>query len=299
MSLFVGFDIGGTSIKHMLIDSSYTVLHTGSFETLGPGGPDEALDTMTKIVHAYENQEKQKVQSVGIGCTGPVDIHTGTIQNPYTLPGFEGKSLKERLIPSLGIPVLVENDANTAHVGEIHYCGITQENTMMITFGTGVGVSLRMQGELFRTPGGVHPEIGHMTVSISSPGQCYCSRTNCFEHVMSGTAINAYASATYGMTPEAILEGEDREKATEFLDRMVTATTDAISSLAMIFASEVVILGGGMHQFIGKYILPHVQQRLNAMLPVYGKTTLVEARYGALSGSYGAAVMAAHTIQNL
>lgn len=55
-----------------------------------------------------------------------------------------------------------------------------------------------------------------------------------------------------------------------------------------------------MHQFIGKYMLPHVQQRLNAMLPVYGKkTTLVEARYGALSGSYGAAVMAAHTIQNL
>ncbi len=52
---------------------------------------------------------------------------------------------------------------------------------------------------------------------------------------------------------------------------MVTATTDAISSLAMIFASEVVILGGGMHQFIGKYMLPHVQQRLNAMLPVYGK----------------------------
>lgn len=299
MSLFVGFDIGGTSIKHLLIDSSYTVLHTGSFETLGPGGPDEALDTMTNIVHAYEDQEKQKVQSVGIGCTGPVNIHTGTIQNPYTLPGFEGKSLKERLIPSLGIPVLVENDANTAHVGEIHYCGITQENTMMITFGTGVGVSLRMQGELFRTPGGVHPEIGHMTVSISSPGHCYCSRTNCFEHVMSGTAINAYALSMYGMTPEDILEGEDREKASEFLDRMVTATTDAISSLAMIFASEVVILGGGMHQFIGKYILPHVQQRLNAMLPVYGKTTLIEARYGALSGSYGAAVMAAHTIQNL
>jgi glucokinase len=299
MSLFVGFDIGGTSIKHMLIDSSYTVLHTGSFETLGPGGPDEALDTMISIVHSYEAQEKQKVQCVGIGCTGPVNIYTGSIQNPYTLPGFEGKSLKDRLAPTLGIPVLVENDANTAHVGEIHYCGITQENTMMITFGTGVGVSLRMKGELFRTPGGIHPEIGHMTVSVSSPGKCYCSRTNCFEHVLSGTAINAYATATYGMTPEAILEGEDKGKATEFLDRLVTATTDAISTLAMIFSSELVILGGGMHQFIGNYILPPVQDRLDDMLPVYGRTTLVEARYGALSGSYGAAVMAAHTMQNL
>jgi predicted NBD/HSP70 family sugar kinase len=101
------------------------------------------------------------------------------------------------------------------------------------------------------------------------------------------------------MTPEAILEGEDREKATEFLDRLVTATTDAISTLAMIFSSELVILGGGMHQFIGNYILPPVQDRLDNMLPVYGRTTLVEARYGALSGSYGAAVMAAHTMQNL
>ncbi len=296
MSFFVGFDMGGTSIKHVLIDSQYTIVDKGSFKTLNTKGASGAIEEILHVVDSYASHVNQEIKSVGIGCTGPIDTSSGIIYNPYTLPGFEGHSLRESIEKPLGIPVFIDNDSNTAHYGELVHCKLTTPNSLMITFGTGIGVSARLDGSLYRTPGNIHPEIGHMTVSISSPGTCYCGRTHCFEHIMSGTAINTYARNIYGKRPEEVLEGCNKTSAEEFLNRMVVATTDAISTLAMIFSSETVFIGGGLHAFIGKYVLPPVQEKLTEILPVYGKTTLVEARMGPFAGSYGAAILAAEEI---
>ncbi len=296
MSAHIGFDIGGTSVKYLLMNSRRDILMDGSFPTHGIGGPEEVIRRMILAVRECERKQDLRVKSVGIGCTGPVDISTGVIYNPYTLSGFEGHSLSVPLRRELSVPVVIENDANCAHLGEVEYRKEKEGNTMMIAFGTGIGVSIRMGGKLYRTAGSIHPEIGHMGISVSSPGVCYCGRTHCFEHVMSGTAINRYAKEVYGTSPEHILDGTDRVKAEELLDRMVTATVDAVSTLAIMYAPSVVYLGGGLHSFIGRYVLSPAQQRLDRLLPEYGRTILVETGQGPLAGSLGAAILGAEQI---
>ncbi|MGE0074469.1 MAG: ROK family protein [Sphaerochaetaceae bacterium] len=292
MNLYVGFDIGGTSIKHLVVDQDLHILESNSFPTQSQLGAAGTIKTMVDVVHSYANAYRGTVKAVGVGCTGPVNIETGEIQNPYTLPGFEGHSLSASMEPELGVPVVVENDANTAHVGEVAFSKRQIDNSMMITFGTGVGVSVRLGGSLFRIPGAIHPEIGHISVGVDSDESCYCNKTRCFEHVMSGTAINRYAYETFGRSPEAVLQDSESDEAQAFINRLVTASTDAIVTLSVIFQPEIVFISGGMHGFYCRHVMEPVQERLDRLMPMYGKTTLVEAQMGPDAGCYGAAVIA-------
>lgn len=184
----------------------------------------------------------------------------------------------------------VDNDANTAHVGEVSRLAPAVSNSIMITFGTGIGVSIRMGGKLFRLPGAFHPEIGHISVGVDSPSSCYCGKSRCFENIMSGTAINLYAMDTYGLTPEEVLQNPDSNEYQAFVERMVSAMTDAIISLSILFRPEIIFIGGGMQEFIKNYVMTPVQDRLDSLLPVYGKTVLKETLMGPLVGCYGAAI---------
>jgi glucokinase len=190
------------------------------------------------------------------------------------------------------VPVTVDNDANTAHVGEASRLTPTISNSIMITFGTGIGVSIRIAGKLFRLPGVFHPEVGHISVGVDSPSSCYCGKSRCFENIMSGTAINNYAMETYGLTPEEVLQNPENKESQAFVGRMVSATTEAIITLSILFCPEVIFIGGGMQEFIRRYVMAPVQDRLDSLLPVYGKTTLKETLMGPLGGCYGAAIQA-------
>jgi predicted NBD/HSP70 family sugar kinase len=109
---------------------------------------------------------------------------------------------------------------------------------------------------------------------------------------MSGTAINRYAMKTYALTPEEVLNNPNSKSYRAFVERMVSATTEAIITLSILFRPEVVFIGGGMHEFISHYVMAPVQDRLDSLLPVYGKTLLKEAHMGPYVGCYGAAIQA-------
>lgn len=292
MNLYLGFDIGGTSIKSILIDQERTIIYQGSIPTLGTEDPLHTLSILTTKAKTQIAATKGQLAGVGIGCTGPVDIETGVIHNPYTLPGYEGLNIRTLMETEFGVPVTIDNDSNAAHIGEASSMKSKVLNSIMITFGTGIGVSIRLGGKLFRIPGPFHPEIGHISVGVDSPSSCYCNKSRCFEHVMSGTAINRYAMDTYGFTPEEILQNPDSKEYQTFVERMVSATTEAIITLSILFRPEVVFIGGGMHEFIRCYVMAPVQERLDTLLPVYGKTILKETQMGPIVGCYGAAILA-------
>jgi len=292
VKLYLGFDIGGTSIKSILIDQVRTILYQGSLPTHDSDNPLQTLKTLSNETKIHVAKAKGQLAGVGIGCTGPIDIETGVIHNPYTLPGYEGINIRTLMEAEFGVPVMVDNDSNTAHVGESSKVNPSILNSIMITFGTGIGVSIRLGGKLFRLPGPFHPEIGHISVGVDGPDSCYCNKSRCFEHVMSGTAINRYAMDTYGLTPEEVLQNPNSKEYQVFVERMVTATTEAIITLSILFRPEVVFIGGGMHEFITRFVMDPVQKRLDTLLPVYGKTTLKETQMGPIVGCYGAAILA-------
>lgn len=288
MSVSIGMDIGGTSVKLLALDEQATIIGESSFPTSSQEGITSFLEATDNAIHSLLSKGTKKLGSLGIGCTGPIDYQSGMILNPYTLPGLEGHSISDLLSDRYHVPVVVDNDANAAHLGEVFLQFDAPEDTMMITFGTGVGVSIRLQGALFRIPGGIHPEIGHIPTSIKAEDACYCTRNNCMEHILSGKGINTHALQEGGKTAEALMEDPN----STFRNNLETALFESVSSLATIFHPQVVYIGGGMQQFFETYLLRHVQQRLDALLPIYGRTRLQRCKAGTRAGSLGAALLA-------
>ena len=108
------------------------------------------------------------------------------------------------------------------------------------------------------------------------------------EHILSGTGINNHALQEYGKTAEVLMENPD----SNFRHELETALFESVSSLATIFHPQVVFIGGGMQQFYETYLLNQVQQRIDALLPIYGKTHLQGCKAGVRAGSLGAALLA-------
>ncbi len=294
MKLICGVDIGGTSVKSILIDEAQSVLSNASFPTDSESGPEIFLENLCKSIQdQLETIPDGRLIAVGIGCTGPVNIETGVILNPYTLPGLDGFALVKALEERIGVPVAFENDANTAHLGEL--AGLTgeiPENTLLMTIGTGVGCSLRVGGELYNIPGGIHPEIGHIATGIDSEFVCYCGKTNCMENSLSGTAINRDAKHLFGLTPEEILDHCDTPAKQAYRENLIKALTQSITSLVGVFNCEMVFLVGGMRSFFEKYLIEDCQKRFNQLEPIYGKTRFAKTEPNYLSGCLGAANLA-------
>jgi len=288
MSITIGIDIGGTSVKLLALDEYASIIGETSFRTSSQNGIESFLSATDEAMQRLLKKGNAELAGLGVGCTGPIDYQTGIILNPYTLPGLEGHSISELLSERYHVPVVVDNDANTAHVGEVFLQGDAPDNTMMITFGTGVGVSIRLQGTLFRIPGGIHPEIGHIPTSIKAGDTCYCGRNNCMEHILSGTGINNHALQCGRKTPEELME----DPTSSFKQDLKTALFESVSTLATIFHPQTVYIGGGMQKFFEMYLLKEVQQLLDALLPIYGRTHLQGCKAGTRAGSLGAALLA-------
>lgn len=257
MNFYCGVDIGGTGVKLALINEEERILQTDSFSTSSGLGPDFFVDTLSKAIVRLTKESKDSCQltAIGIGCTGPIDTDSGLILNPYTLPGLEGMNILDEIKSRLQLPAYLENDANTAHLGEIalYDKGIVSKNTALMTFGTGVGCSIRIDKKIFRTIGGIHPEIGHTSAGVNSDVICYCGKNNCMENVLSGTAINRDAQRLFNQTPEKVLDNPDNtEEKKTFRENLIAALTNSITTIVGIFNSEQVFIAGGMKNLFAK-----------------------------------------------
>ena len=296
MSFYCGVDIGGTGVKLALINEEERILRTDSFSTSSGLGPDFFVDALSKAIVRLTKESKASCQltAIGIGCTGPIDTDSGLILNLYTLPGLEGMNILDEIQSRLQLPAYLENDANTAHLGEIalYDKGIVPGNTALMTFGTGVGCSIRIDKKIFRTIGGIHPEIGHTSAGVNSDITCYCGKNNCMENVLSGTAINRDAQRLFNQTPEKVLDNPDNTEKKTFREHLIAALTNSITTIVGIFNSEQVFIAGGMKNLFAKYLIPETQQRLDKLLPVFGGTKIILTEGNLYSGSLGAALLA-------
>ncbi|MCI5649603.1 MAG: ROK family protein [Fusicatenibacter sp.] len=242
-------DIGGTKIHVGIVDSLGNVLADQCFPTdADHQSGEEAMNRVTEILSDLCSQvgiSTGNLRGIGVSCTGPVNIETGTVENPYTLEGWMGFPIVEDLSRRSGLEVRLENDANGALLGEVFQRNLRDQRVLMITLGTGIGVAFWQEGELYRA-GKYHPEMGHIIVSSNGPN-CYCGHKGCFESLCSGKAVNERAQeAGFQDFDEVYEKACSQEKtALELLNQILTDMKNGIWSLNVVFKPDTIILAGG------------------------------------------------------
>ena len=249
-SLVGAVDIGGTKVSVGLADTGGNVIIEQEFPTVK--GMDGADQSLKRTVHILEEQcrtlhiKVEDLLGIGVVCAGPVNVKKGTIENPYTLPGWEGYPIVDNLKKSIRLPVVLENDANGALLGEILLKKLEKEKVLMITFGTGIGVACWERGNVY-AEGDYHPEMGHIV--IASYGEnCYCRHKGCFESLCSGAALNERALRLGFRDFDHAYRGyqENNSDADNFIRMVRTEMKAGIWNLNLIFKPDDIILGGGL-----------------------------------------------------
>ena len=173
----IGVDLGGTRIKAGVVLQD-EITRSLSVNTDADRGPVHVMDVIAETVLKLE----AKPQAVGLAIPGGVNPE-GLVWRLPNVPGFEGINVSAELSRRLGCRVVVENDATTAALAELHLGhGRTHGSFAMITLGTGIGGGIAIDGRLRRGRHGFAGEIGHTPIDRSPSGwPCACGLRGCVE----------------------------------------------------------------------------------------------------------------------
>lgn len=196
MGLTIGVDIGGTKVAAGVVDEDGNILETSKVPT--PKTTDGVIDAIADAVRGAS--AAHQVDAVGIGAPGYVDDKRATVLFTPNL-SWRHEPLKDRVEKRVGMPVVIENDANAAAWGEYRFgAGKGHDDVVCITLGTGLGGGIIINGELHRGRFGVAAEFGHIRM-VPDGLLCGCGNQGCWEQYASGSALVRYAKQRAVATP--------------------------------------------------------------------------------------------------
>ncbi len=183
----IGFDIGGTKCAVCMgkeKDGELIILDKRKIPTDLTVSPYEMIDRLC----ALAEEMTENVDCIGISCGGPLDSKEGVILSPPNLPGWDEVRIVDYLSKRYGCKVYLQNDANACAVAEWKYgAGIGCQNMIFLTFGTGMGAGLILNGRLYCGAGDMAGEIGH--VRMADYGPVGYGKAGSFEGFCSGNGI--------------------------------------------------------------------------------------------------------------
>jgi glucokinase len=183
----VGVDIGGTKVMAGVVDADGAVLERLRAETPDKSKSAKAVeDTIVELV--LDLSDRHDVHAVGVGAAGWVDSDRSRVLFAPHL-AWRNEPLRDALAARLAVPILVDNDANSAAWGEWRFgAGRGADHLVMITLGTGIGGAILEGGRVKRGAYGVAGEFGHMQV-VPAGHRCPCGNRGCWEQYSSGNAL--------------------------------------------------------------------------------------------------------------
>ena len=312
MSLTVGVDVGGTKVLGGVVDASGKVLATSRRDTPREGG-SELTKTIAEV--ALELMQEHSITAVGVSAAGFVSSDRKTMLATPNIADWNGVQLDVELTKLIGLPVVIENDANAAAWGEAKFgAGRNQAHMMMLTIGTGVGGGIVVNNELYRGAFGIAAEFGHLRV-VPEGHLCGCGARGCFEQYASGSALRRHAREAIsaspdlarnllargdgtidGLTGQAITDAAREGDAVALAAFQTTAQYlgAGIASLAVLLDPSCVVIGGGVID-AGDILLAPTREAMKRYMPFAGKhpyPEIVAAELGNEAGLVGVADLA-------
>lgn len=185
MSLTIGVDVGGTKVAAGVVDEHGTVLRSVRRPTPS-ASPLHVEETIAAAV--ADLRTEYDVEAVGIGAAGFIDEDRATVLFAPNLV-WRDEPLRDEVAKRVGLPVVVENDANCAAWAEYRFgAGVGEPYLVVVTVGTGIGGGFVLNGELYRGRFGIGAEFGHMQV-VKDGRRCGCGQKGCWEQYCSGRAL--------------------------------------------------------------------------------------------------------------
>jgi len=294
----IGVDLGGTNLRAAAISSGGELLEKISGSTNLSAGRDAVIaDIVAAIQTLQARHGAGGLAGVGIGVPGFILIEQGVIVGSNNLPEFENFPVRDEIQRRLGKPVILENDANAAALGE-KWVGAGREvnDLVLLTLGTGIGGGIISNGRVLHGYVGMAGEIGHMTV-VPYGNPCGCGNFGCLEKHASATAVEAMAQMLHlgeGATSKDVYEmaAAGNEKARMVFTAMGRALGVALSTLINLFNFPLYLLSGGMlpaWEFFAPAMFSEVQAR--SFTYRNAKTGIAQAVLGNEAGLFGAAYL--------
>jgi glucokinase len=260
-ALALGLDVGGTKIVGGVVAADGTVVERMPAFPTPPGDASATLTVLLRVIGELRARHPD-VQAVGVGAAGLVEWPRGYIRwAPNNV--YRALPLRELLQEATGLPVVVDNDANTAAWAEARL-GAGASYMAFLTIGTGLGGGLILDGRLYRGTTGIGAEVGHIIVDPDGPYECGCGNVGCLEAVASGTALGRYGRETAAAGPGGLLAelaggaanvtGETVFKAAQAGDEAARSLFArlghwlgiGIASLVNLFDFQLIVIGGGV-----------------------------------------------------
>lgn len=311
----VGVDMGGTSIKALVVNGDNRILATGKISTLAhkPGAAINDLATLVKGSVADAGLTLKQIEGVGIGAPGAVDPGRGIVHKAPNL-GWNNVRLGPELRKLLRVPIIVDNDVNVGTVGE-HALGAGERVQEMVGIfvGTGIGAGIILGGKLYYGCRGSAGEIGHTVLEVDGP-LCGCGRRGCVEALASRTAmerdVRAAVKAGRNSIVLQIMKERNRTRMTSGVIARALKRHDPLMQevmkraqyyLGLVVANVVnildprrVVIGGGIAERLGEsFVAPmrptayaHFLNQDNAR-----RIKILPGRLGDNAGAMGAVVL--------
>lgn len=307
----IGIDVGGTTIKGVLIDGGGGTLCTCVVDTGARDGGKTLVANICGTVNGLLEKSgcrKCDIVGVGIGCPGVIDSANGVVVFAGNLE-VKNLPLAAMVGKELNLPVKVTNDANAAALGEAKFGnGKSYSDAVLITLGTGVGGGVICGGKLFEGYKSAGAELGH-SVIVANGKKCTCGRRGCWEAYASASAL-AQATARameenkdslmwQSYTPrtangKTAFEYMDCDKAAkQVVEEYVGYLACGLVNVANVFRPRAIILGGGVCG-AGEKLLAPVRKIVREQVfggTEYADIDVVCATLGNGAGALGAATL--------
>ena len=194
MKYYLGMDIGGTKCAVVISEkNSSSVKDKIRFETRVERGwkaiVDELINSARKIIER-NGIPTEDILACGVSCGGPLDCDNGIIMRPPNLPDWDNVPLADIIKAELGVPCKIRNDADACALAELQFgAGKGTKNMIFLTFGTGMGAGLILDGKLYTGTSGTAGEVGH--IRLDADGPVAYGKAGSFEGFCSGAGIAA------------------------------------------------------------------------------------------------------------